>query len=111
MSALPCAGLVVGDEVATARPRPVVGGAEIGAGHSAHAGIAELAWSAMSVRPRCNRPARVRARPLTFAVRVQLAGERPHVLDEPGRVLPPCVAAPFSGEFTLCRLLKDQLTS
>src|SRR5882757_10836620 len=65
MSALPCAGLVVGDEAATARPRPVVGGAKIGAGHSAHAGIAELARSAMSVRPRRNRPARVRARPLT----------------------------------------------
>jgi hypothetical protein len=49
----------VGDE-ATARPRPVVGGAKIGAGHSAHAEIAELAASAMSARP-----ARVRARPLT----------------------------------------------
>src|SRR5258705_10189744 len=59
MSALPCAGLVVGDEAATARPRPVVGGAKIGAGHSAHA------RPAMSVRPRRNHPARVRARPLT----------------------------------------------
>jgi hypothetical protein len=55
----------VGDEAATARPRPVVGGAKIGAGHSAHAGIAELARSAMSVCPRRNRPARVSARPLT----------------------------------------------
>jgi hypothetical protein len=65
MSALRCAELVVGDEAATARPRPVIGGANIGAGHSAHAGIAELARSAMSVRRRRNRPAGVRAGPLT----------------------------------------------
>jgi hypothetical protein len=65
MSALLSAGLVVSDEAATARPRPVVGSSKIGAGHSAHAGIAEPARSAMSVRPRRNHPARISARPLT----------------------------------------------
>jgi hypothetical protein len=73
MSALRCAGLVVGDEAAAARPRPVVGGAKIGAGHSAHAGIAELARSAMSVRPRRNGPARVGARPLTEPMNARLS--------------------------------------
>jgi hypothetical protein len=85
---LAVARLVVGDEAATARPRPVVGGAKIGAGHSAHAGLAR---SAMSVRPRRNRPARVRARPLTEPMNARYStGHTPIISgDVETRMLPP----------------------
>src|ERR1700682_6433482 len=94
MSALLSTGLVAGGEAPTARPPPVVGGATIGTGQSAHAGIAELARSATSVRPRRDRPARVRARPLTEPMNARdFAGHTPIISgDVRTRLLP---SSPF----------------